>query len=89
MAITSTDEGKRQMNDTDGIAALVAMLYETDRIVRLNAIKVIANVAVYPPIRKILQESTCVTMLKRFKGQNDALMDKQVTIALDAVNWKP
>lgn len=93
MAITSTDEGKRQMlmgGNSDIVDNIIALLYEDDRVVKMNVIKVLANIAVYPPIRKILQDSTCVTMLKRIVANSgDAILIRHANIALDAVNWKP
>lgn len=89
MAITSTDEGKRQMNNDDCVDSIVALLYDNDRIVKMNSVKVIANIAVYPPIRIRLAESTCLTMLKKVRASGDRLLEKHALIAIEAVQWQP
>lgn len=90
MAITTTDEGKRQLTDPDGITNIVAMIYEDDRAVKLNVIKLLSNIAVFPPVRKlILENPTCVSMLTRISKSDDPLLKKHAEKALSAVNWKP
>ena len=56
MAITTTDEGKRQMFDKVYINAIIALLYNDDRVVKLNGLKVLTNMAVYPSTRALLVE---------------------------------
>ena len=52
MAITSVDEGKRQVD----VSVLVEILINSElqnKIIVLNALKVISNCAVFPPSRNI------------------------------------
>ena len=65
MAITSTDEGKRQILPCGGVPFLLELLFDSSRIVQINTLKIIANAAVFPPIRKILREDEeCLSTLK-------------------------
>jgi|LauGreSBDMM110SN_4_FD.fasta_scaffold10013_2 hypothetical protein len=90
MAITSTDEGKRQLLNGDGVDNLVSLLNEEDRIIRLNALKIVANAAVYPPIReRLLGDTGFMILLQRIKDGVDDLLKRHATIAIAAVQWKP
>lgn len=91
MAISSTDEGKRQVLSCNGVEHLVALLGDTSRVLRLNALKVIANAAVYPPTRtRFASDPGCMVLLNRIKDDtSDQLLQRHATIALDAVNWTP
>lgn len=90
MAITSTDEGKRQILTCDGIDCLVSLLNEDNRVVQLNALKVISNAAVYPPNRvRFLQDHGCITLLNKIKDSDDIMLKKHATTAFESVNWKP
>ena len=86
MAITTTDEGKRQMNEKVFVSAITALLYDEDRVVKLNALKVIANIAVYPAIRDLLlEDNSCTVVIKRLVRGEDALITKHANYALAAV----
>lgn len=90
MAITTTDEGKRQMNESTYINAIISMLYDESRVVKLNALKIISNIAVYPCIREVLKEdNSCVVVMKRLKNSEDSLVAKHANIAIDAVMAMP
>ena len=93
MAITSTDEGKRQVARVDNNHKLITdLLYEADRTTRLCAVKVIANVAVNPSLRASLAtDRLALSALKQMAGadDDDALIARHARIALDAVQWKP
>lgn len=54
MAITSDDNSKIELCDCDGISILIHILQDSERLVQLNILKIISNVAVYPPGRKEL-----------------------------------
>jgi len=90
MAITSTDEGKRQLLNGDGVDNLVSLLNEEARVIRLNALKIVANAAVYPPIRaRLLSDTGFMILLQRIKDGKDELLKKHASIAINAVQWKP
>jgi hypothetical protein len=130
MAVTSTDEGKIQLCDSDGVSVLISTLQESNRLVKLNVLKVISNVAVYPHARsELLLDSSgydeaalaalssaleeqdvseygdeitreilprtphgsVVKVLQKLKTEaaesGDKLLEKHLSIALDAVQW--
>lgn len=95
MAVTSTDEGKRRVYTSCGgngkaVEHLGALLYVENRVLRMNILKVIANIAVYPPLRKLLLDGHgLVTNLNRLRESGDSLMEKHASIALAAVDWIP
>jgi hypothetical protein len=91
MAITSTDEGKRQMADCGGATAVATVLGDQDLIVKMNALKVIANIAVHPVARKeLLEHESCASMMTKMAGADgDKRLQKHAKIALDAVQWRP
>ena len=93
MAITSTDEGKRQVARCDNHHRYITdLLYEPDRTTRLCAVKVIANVAVNPSLRASLAtDRLALSALKQMAQaeDEDALVARHAKIALDAVCWKP
>lgn len=92
MAITSTDEGKRQLNDPAAIKNIANMLYMDNKTLRLNCLKVISNMAVFPPIRPILlEDAPFIQFLKKMTiaGSSDAVLEKHAGLALAAVNWTP
>lgn len=91
MAITSTDEGKRQIMACNGVDTLVSLLNDDSRVLRLNSLKVIANAAVFPPIRaRLLADHGCLVLLNRIKDDSsDSLLQRHAGIALAAVNWTP
>ena len=90
MAITSTDEGKRQILPCGGVPFLLELLFDSSRIVQINTLKIIANAAVFPPIRKILREDEeCLSTLKIMAEGSDSLLKKHATVALNATLWMP
>lgn len=94
MAVTSTDEGKRRVYSAmdEGAAATIiaTLLYIDHRIIRMNTMKVISNIAVYPPIRELLlRDNYCVRNLQRMEESEDSLVRRHAKIALDACNWTP
>ena len=61
MVVTSTDEGKQQITECDGISTIIKLLSSklaSDRLVKLNVLKVISNVAINPQARRDLSRST-------------------------------
>jgi hypothetical protein len=90
MAITSTDEGKRKIAECDGALSIAPLLSDSDMVIRMNALKVIANIAVNPSQRALLLEhESCVSLIERMTSGKDARLQKHAQIALDAVRWKP
>ena len=94
MAVTSTDEGKRRVytcfENGEAVAHLAALLYLDNRSIRLNTMKVISNIAVFPPLRaKLLDEASVLLNLKRLKQYGDPLLEKHANIAIACVNWTP
>jgi hypothetical protein len=93
MQITSTDEGKRQMGRVANAVTLVSdLLQETDRPIRLCAVKVLANIAINPMLRKdIVADKMALAALIKMSSVDDnggdALLARHAKIALDAVNW--
>jgi len=105
-SITSTDEGKRQCDKDEYINAVVDLLCDEseglspkmrpqttcNRLVQLNCVKVIANVAVFPDIRrKLLNQSNnrCLKKLTVMKEGGDPLLRRHADTAIMAVNWTP
>ena len=63
MVVTSTDEGKQQITQCDGVSTLIRILQSTDpkdRLVKLNVLKVISNIAINPEARADLARNTFV-----------------------------
>lgn len=91
MAITSTVTGRIQMHSPEAVKALSNLMLEEDRALRLNTLKVITNIAAYPPIRSLLLEDVGLIKLieKICEEKSDKLMEKHAILSLDAINWKP
>lgn len=95
MAITSSDEGKRQMNSPDHVKELCSMVLEGDKTLRLNALKVVTNIAVHPAIRPLLlEDAPFMQALRKMstgaaEGPDATLLQKHAKLALGAVNWTP
>lgn len=90
MSITSTDEGKRQCNRDDLINIIVLLLFDDDRIVKLNILKVISNIAVHPRIRQeLVTDSACLSQLKKIRDSDDNLLKRHAEVAINATVWKP
>lgn len=92
--LTSDDDGKRAIYSClgDGVAIEYIMhLVHIDHLaIRLNAMKLIANITVYPVTRKMLLSNyefdKVITILA--KDSNKTLA-KHADIALKAIYWKP
>jgi hypothetical protein len=90
MAITITDDGKKQVFDFDGVDPVIALLYDDSRVVVLNALKIISNIAIYPQNRGILvSDSTCVVKLKKLAKVGDPAIAKHAGVAVQSVTWQP
>ncbi len=90
MAITTTNERKIQVNTASGVHAIIALLYDNNKVVILNTLKIISNIAVFPPNREILlTDSTCGVKLRKMAKSDDPLVAKQASVVLAAVNWTP
>lgn len=90
MAITITDEGKIQIFTNNGVDCIMALLYDDSRVVILNALKILSNIAVYPKTREIITtDSTCVVKIRKLSKSEDKLVAKHAAIALAAANWMP
>lgn len=94
MAVTSTDEGKRRvytcMENGNAVIHIAALLYLENRSIRMNTMKVISNIAVFPPLRqRLLDEASVLLNLKRLRDSGDSLLEKHAKIAIAAVNWEP
>lgn len=90
MAITSTDEGKRQMTTVINAIDLIVYLIKSNlKVVCLNGLKIISNIAVHPALRNQLRKhEDCIPVLQRLL-QLDSFTQKHAKIAYDAVMWKP
>jgi hypothetical protein len=90
MAISTTSEGKIQVNAANGVEVIINQLYDNNKVVILNTLKIISNIAVYPPNREVLlNDSTCVVKLRKMSKSDDAFVAKHAAVALAAVNWAP
>ena len=90
MAITSTNDGKIQAGAVEGVEVVIALLYDDNKVVVLNTLKIISNLAIYPRNREILNnDSTCIVKLRKLAKADDKFVSKHATIALNAVNWTP
>jgi len=91
MAITSTVTGRIQMHAPETIVKLSALMQEDDRTLRLNVLKIISNIAQYPPIRRLLlEDAPLVKLIEQInKNKEDKLLEKHGVVALNAINWKP
>lgn len=91
MALTSTNEGKIQVSKIDfGIDAIIIGLYDDNRVIILNTLKIISNISVFPPNRAIINsDSTCIVKLRKLSKSDDVFVAKHATIALNAASWNP
>ena len=91
MAITSTVTGRIQMHAPETIGKLSALMQEDDRTLRLNVLKILSNIAQYPPIRRLLlEDAVLVKLIEQInRNKEDKLLEKHGVVALDAINWKP
>ena len=90
MAITSTDEGKRQMTTViNAIDTVVYLIKSNVKVVCLNGLKIVSNIAVHPALRNQLRKhEDCLPVLEGLL-QSDSFTKKHAKIAHDAVLWKP
>lgn len=91
MAITITNTGKIQFfQEPEGLDAVMLLLYDDNRTVVINSLKIISNLSVYPQCREVfVNDSTCVVKIRKLSKSEDHLMAKHASIALQAVNWNP
>lgn len=114
MAITTTDEGKRQMAQeirpgseeeeamekkkangeeppVSWLSTIISLLYDENRLVKMNSLKIISNIAVYPILRELMKsDNSCLVVIRRLKNNTeDALMAKHAAVALAAVLAMP
>ncbi len=90
MAITITNDGKKQVFQFEGLDVIMELLYDDSRAVVLNILKIISNLAVFPQNREVfVTDSTCTVKLRKLCKADDALIAKHANIALNAVNWTP
>jgi regulator of RNase E activity RraA len=93
MAVTTTDEGKRQILTAGGVHKLMRMLEldEDHAVVVLNALKTLANAAVNPEARRLLRDDA--KFLQTLDGLvsrgESPLIQKHAAIARAAVLWQP
>lgn len=91
MALTSANEGKIQISKIEfGIDAIIIGLYDDNRVIILNTLKIISNISVFPPNRAIINlDSTCIVKLRKLSKSDDLFIAKHATIALNAASWNP
>jgi hypothetical protein len=90
MAITTTSDGKIQVHDFTGVEVIINQLYDDNKVVILNILKIISNIAVYPANREILHhDSTCLVKLRKLSKSDDPLVARHASVALAAVSWVP
>lgn len=90
MAVTTTDPGKKAIVPANGVEPLINLLQDEQRLVKLNVLKTMANVAVNPDVREQLKmsESVLPTLSALIEGE-DTLLAKHASIAKAAVLWEP
>jgi hypothetical protein len=90
MSISITNDGKMQVYEFEGLDIIMRQLYDNNRVVVLNTLKIISNLAVYPKNREAFtSDSTCVVKLRKLSKYEDSLIAKHAGLALEAVNWNP
>jgi hypothetical protein len=91
-SITTTDEGKLAFVPANGVEALLVILARpsNDRLVTLNLLKLVANVAVHPAARDMLRDDpSALRAIGRLEIGDDRLVAKHAAIAKGAVSWEP
>jgi len=91
MGITTVDEGKKAMVPAGGVPVMLTLLSDSQRLVKLNALKVIANIAAFPEIRTEYRNNEAFLRLLTFleKGGADEIIAKHAAIAKRVVLWVP
>ena len=93
MAVTTTDDAKKLILGAEGVPCLVDLLVDStppQRLLRLNVLKTIANVAVNPKVRSLLRASPiALPMLCDLEEGDDVLVTKHAAVAKAAVLWEP
>ena len=95
MALTIDDAGKIQvytcLPDGQAVRSLLSFIYNDNKAIRLNTMKLISNIAVYPHTRAIiLTDERCVKQLREYSADtSDAMISKHAKVALDIVYWQP
>eukprot|EP00903_Cladosiphon_okamuranus_P009251 g8827.t1 len=90
MMITTVDAGKRAILSTSAAEEAVRALGETDDVLILNGLKLVASIAAHPDIRAELKDdSACLPAIRRLQGSKDPMIAKHASIALEAVLWEP
>ena len=96
MAITTTDEGKKQI--LSSVTKLMKLLDDEHDLVVVNGLKVLVNAAVHPEARALFREdSTFVAKLEELMkgGQTSSgqqitpLIQKHAQICHETVLWRP
>jgi hypothetical protein len=68
MSIGSTDEGKKQVFECNGVGIIIKTLETTkNRIVKINLLKIISNIAVYPSARNLLRTDNIILLQNETK----------------------
>lgn len=91
MAMTTTDEGKKQIFPCGGVHRLMRLLDDECDAVVLNALKTLANAAVFPEARKALRDDAkFLTRLDHLRAQAQSpVIQKHAEIARSVVLWNP
>jgi hypothetical protein len=90
MAVTTSDEGKKQMEPCDGASTIIELLKSPSKAMKLNALKILSNIAVFPPIRAMMVDSPkCLSLIRALLESDDNLIQRHAKVALDAVMWEP
>ena len=78
------------MQPCEGGLAVANLLHEKDSVLKLNCLKVLANIAVNPAIRaQLVADGECCAAIERISSCGDARLEKHAKFALDAVRWRP
>lgn len=88
MVVAVRDEAKRQLLASDAPAALLALLQAPLPLARLNAVKLVAVAAAYPPARRALGGAGSEFFLRALAADADPLMARSARAALLAVQWQ-
>lgn len=89
MVLAVRDEAKRQLLAADALAEVNALLQSPQRLVQLNAAKLVAVAAAYPPARRALAGATTEYFLRALAAAADAdpLLARSARAALQVVQW--
>ena len=92
MAVTTTDPGKKAIVPANGVEPLINLLQDEQRLVKLNVLKTMANVAVNPDVREQLKVSPTTNLsaaLQSKTATNKSRYLPRIFFAADPASTQP